>query len=272
MNGKENVLDYVLNTLSGLGYEARVMSLQALDYGIPSLRSRVFIIGSKAGFPIDPLPKRTHSKSGGNGLKKYVTAEDALSDLPPLLARRGAIDGAAYELKAQNGFQRELRKRAKGVYNHVAMNHSPRLVARFASIPHGSSAYKIGDIDGKSGNVVTVYKSNNQRLRPDQPSPCVTANFQSTHVHYRDHRTLTAREAARLMTFPDSFVFHGKRTQMSSSFLKAYGREHENHLSQYNQIGNAVPPMLAEAIGVRLAQLADCLEHSASNKPPIQKS
>ena len=258
MNGKERVLDYVLRTLAEMGFEARVIALQALEYGVPSLRSRLFIVGSRTGFAIDPTPTPTHSKTGKNGFQRYVSAEEALSDLPPLLARKGASDGSPYFSRAQNAFQRALREGTKGVFNHVAMNHSPRLVERFRTIPHGSSAYHIGDRDGTGEETVTVYKTNNQRLRPDQPSPCVTANFQSTHVHYRDDRTLTAREAARLMTFPDWFVFHGKRTQMSSSFLKQYGREHENHLSQYNQIGNAVPPRLAEAIGERLGQLADC--------------
>lgn len=258
MNGKERALDYVLRTLSELGFESRVMSLQALDYGIPSMRTRVFIVGSRTGFKIDPTPKATHSKTGKGGLKCHVSAEAALSDLPPLLAREGASDGAPYYSKPQNAFQRTQREGTKGVFNHVAMNHSPRLVERFRAIPHGSSAYDIGDREGAGEKTVTVYKSNNRRLRPDQPSPCVTANFQSTHVHYRDHRTLTAREAARLMTFPDRFIFHGKRTQMSSAFLKQHGREHENHLSQYNQIGNAVPPLLARAIGVSLGMLADC--------------
>lgn len=253
----QSVLDYVKSRFRKLGFETRVMVLQAAEYGVPSLRTRVFILGSKTGFPVDPIPPITHSREGRGGMNCYTTVEQALSDLPSVNAREGVDGGGKYESSPKNQYQKILRMNSNGVYNHVAMNHSPRLVERFSKLLHGSSAYDIGKSGYPNDESVTVYKTNNQRLTPGLPSPCVTANFQSTHVHYRDARTITAREAARLMSFPDSFVFHGKRTQMSGSFLKKYGRDHENHLSQYNQIGNAVPPLLARAIGLQLGILAD---------------
>lgn len=250
------VLDFVTDRFCELGYETCLMTLQAADYGVPSLRTRVFLVGSAIGFPITAIPEPTHSKDGKDGFLRHVSVENALSDLPPLNARERVDDGSKYSSRPKNKYQRMLRASSNGVFNHVAMNHSPRLVERFSNLPSGSSAYDLGKDGSATGESVTVYKTNNQRLSPDRVSPCVTANFQSTHVHYRDARTITAREAARLMSYPDTFVFHGKRTQMSGAFLKKYGREHENFLSQYNQIGNSVPPLLAHAIGEQLLKLS----------------
>jgi DNA (cytosine-5)-methyltransferase 1 len=93
---------------------------------------------------------------------------------------------------------------------------------------------------------------NNQRLDPSKISTAVTASFQSNFVHPHLHRNLTAREGARLQTFPDSFVFCGPRTLMSKTLLAREGRTDEIGLSKYNQIGNAVPPLMAMAIGEKL--------------------
>lgn len=100
------------------------------------------------------------------------------------------------------------------------------------------------------------FKMNNQRLAPKNISQCVTASFQSTFVHPILDRNLTAREGARLQSFPDTFIFKGPRTLMSKKLLVRENREDEIGLSQYNQIGNAVPPLLAEAIGKSLLKAA----------------
>ena len=135
------------------------------------------------------------------------------------------------------------------------MRHTRRLVERFAATPPGGKGYDLGRSRDEHVAPVTSYKMNNQRLRADRPSLCITANFQSNYIHPRADRNLTAREAARIQGFPDTYRFKGSRTLMSSSLLKAEGRHAENHLSQYNQIGNAVPPLLGELIGRRLLEL-----------------
>ena len=80
------------------------------------------------------------------------------------------------------------------------------------------------------------------RPYPNKPSPTIPASFQSNFIHPFLNRNYTAREGARLQSFPDSYVFYGKRTTMSW----------EKNLSQYQQIGNAVPPLLAKAIAENL--------------------
>lgn len=124
------------------------------------------------------------------------------------------------------------------------MRHTDRLVERFSQIKHGQSVADVaeehqqrkrGDAEKISGK---VYSQNNMRPHPDKPSPTVAASFQSNFVHPHLDRNYTAREGARLQSFPDSYVFYGKRTTMSW----------EKHISQYQQIGNAVPPLLAKGV------------------------
>ena len=236
-------LPFTLRRLEEMGYFARAELLQAADFGVPSLRSRLVVVGSRA-----PWPKQIFNPSHSDQnerLPRYLGCMDAISDLPVIEAGEGVEEIAPYGCAPQNGYQREIRTGSRGVRNHVAMRHTAKLVERFAKIAPGMSSYHL---DGD----VTVYKSNNQRLIASVPSLCVTANFQSNYVHPMLNRNLTAREAARLMSYPDTFIFQGKRTLMSRKFLEKYGRSDEAGLSQYNQIGNSVPPILARAIGAAL--------------------
>lgn len=249
------VMSYLTNAFAKLGYHVGAKVLQATDFGVPSLRSRVFVIASRHPLPQDPFPYPTHG-DGASCLHPNITTWDAISDLPPLHAAEGADEVVPYIAPPANDYQRQMRAGSQGVCNHVAMKHTPRLIERFLALPQGAKGYDVGrTTNGDGSGKVTVYKSNNQRLVAAHPSLCITANFQSTYVHPFQPRNLTAREAARLMGYPDWFYFCGKRTQMSSAFLKKYGREHEDFLSQYNQIGNSVPPPLGAAVGSKLIEL-----------------
>jgi DNA (cytosine-5)-methyltransferase 1 len=240
------VFDYLKDTLEDLGYYVYHSTLNAQEFGIPSLRSRIFVIASKSELSDQPFPKPTHASDAKENMKSFVTVEEAISDLPKINASEGIEDAQKYRCSARNAYQKNIRKDSTSVCNHVAMKHTPRLVERFSGMDQGHTSYRIGRETDEIK--VTTYKTNNQRLHSNKPALCITANFQSTFIHPTQHRNLTAREAARLMSFPDTYIFKGKRTQMSSKFLKKYGREHEDFLSQYNQIGNAVPPLLGRAV------------------------
>ena len=261
INPKQGALAAVTCGLQKQGYHVYKAVLQAADFGVPQYRTRIFIVGSSTELRLNPFPLSTHSRSG-QGVHPHISVWDAISDLPQIHAGEGEECQQPYTDQPFTSYQATLRKRSKGVFNHVAMKHTPRLIARFASIPAGGSGYDIGRVRRVRDKVVTVYKMNNQRLRSDLPSLCITANFQSNYIHPKLNRNLTAREASRIMSFPDSFVLKGKRTLMSASLLRAEGRHEENFLSQYNQLGNAVPPLLARKIGECLLEAAAAKQSS----------
>lgn len=245
----KHALDFVLEEAKKSGYCVDYSTLEAVDFGVPSIRSRVFVIGSinhVKKIYCNPIAGQSNQLISDKNVQ--VSCLDAISDLPSIAAKEGTDGFQPYGKPPENDYQKFMRVDSEGVYNHEAMRHTDRLISRFRQIEQGSSAYR--KFSGKDS--VTVYKSNNQRLYGHKPSLCITANFQSNFIHPICDRNLTAREAARLMSFPDNYIFKGKRTLPSRGVLLASGRANQNHLSQYNQIGNAVPPLLSKAIGLHI--------------------
>ena len=154
------------------------------------------------------------------------------------------MEMSPYPMIPQNEYQTLMRKNSKLVHNHIAMKHTARLIERFKAIKPGQSLIDVWDTHGavRRGNPNEKsnikFSQNNQRLFGEKPAPTIAASFQSNFIHPHLNRNFTAREGARLQSFPDDFIFKGFRTKMSW----------EQGLSQYQQIGNAVPPLLAYAI------------------------
>ena len=170
-------------------------------------------------------------------------------DLPQISSGEGA-EVMEYTVAPQNEYQRWARENSNVVHNHVAMRHTSRLIDRFKNIGFGQSVADVdkshqqrqrGDASRISGK---VFSQNNMRPFPNRPSPTIPASFQSNFIHPYLDRNFTAREGARLQSFPDSYIFCGKRTTMSW----------EKNLSQYQQIGNAVPPLMAKAIAQNIIE------------------
>jgi DNA (cytosine-5)-methyltransferase 1 len=265
MNGKlptnQSVIDYVHEYFEKIKYKVKIYTLFAPNFGIPQSRTRVFIIAIRKDSNIKfPDIIETHGTK-----KPWVTVSEALDDLPLIDAGEGfdfEPDKLKYNFAAASNYQKLMRKSSKGIFNHIAMQHTQRLIERFKHIPQGGSLLDVPAEHGqrqRNGNKLDEkprFKMNNQRLSPKNISQCVTASFQSTFVHPILDRNLTAREGARLQSFPDTFIFKGPRTLMSKTLLVREKREDEIGLSQYNQIGNAVPPLLAEAIGKSLLKAA----------------
>lgn len=253
LNGKMNDSQKALNTyileLKKIGYTTKVYLLQAANFGVPQYRERVVVIGclNANGVPDNIVGEY-------EGEENWIKVKDVFGDLPEINAGEGSNDMVPYLSDPISDYQREIRINSSGVTNHVAMKHTSRLINRFSQIPQGGSLLDVPAEYGqrkRNGNELDAnkrYKTNNQRLHPDRVSNIVTASFQSTFVHPYLNRNLTAREGARLQSFPDSFFFCGPRTLMSKSLLIRENREDEIGLSQYNQIGNAVPPRMAEGI------------------------
>jgi len=151
-----------------------------------------------------------------------------------------------------------MRIGSERLFNHKAMKHSKRMVERFQSMVSGQSGMDVphhlkphkrnsnGEISEK------VYGQNNRKMFPDRPCHTIPASFYANFVHPFLHRNFSAREGARIQTFPDTFIFKGKSTVVSHKLLAKEGREEEKFLCQYAQIGNAVPPMLSKAVALNL--------------------
>ncbi|MCL2842787.1 MAG: DNA cytosine methyltransferase [Oscillospiraceae bacterium] len=257
----DNVIDIVESELEGLKYNVYIDVLDATSFGVPQIRKRLFVIASKKKLT-RPFPLATHSSepslfSGLDSLKQSPTLWDAISDLPLIEAREGA-EVLEYSISPQNEYQQLMREYSKKVYNHKAMMHSKRTVERFSVMRWGES---VADVPAhlmpykRNGNgelSTKVYDQNNRRMYPNAPCHTIPASFYANFVHPYRNRNFTAREGARIQSFPDWYVFHGKPTVVSQKLLEKEGRIGEKHLCQYNQIGNAVPPLMAQAIADNL--------------------
>ena len=234
----ETILDAFRHAGNFGGYDVEYKVLLASDYGVPQNRERVIIIGTRHDLGLhprhpEPIP-----------MDHKVTVDEAISDLPQIEACQGS-EVMNYPIEPQNAYQVLMRENMQYVTNHIAMHHTPRLIERFKAIQPGQSLVDVWETHGSVKRGAPGEKSdvkfgqNNQRLFGNQPAPTIAASFQSNFIHPHLNRNFTAREGARLQSFPDDFIFEGMRTKMSW----------EKGLSQYQQIGNAVPVLMARAIG-----------------------
>lgn len=254
------VLDIIKSELTSLGYYVQHKIVDATDYGVPQIRKRLVIIASKEDFE-QYYPDATYTTQNINSsdlfsseLKPCPTLWDAISDLPDIEACEGAEE-MDYTKEACNDFQRMLRGNCSKVYNHQAMKHSKRMIERFKATQWGQSASSLDlpdELKPRKRNskevADTVYGQNNRRMYPFKQCHTIAASFYANFVHPYKNRNFTAREGARIQTFPDWYKFLGRPTLPSKKLLEREGRLDELHLCQYNQIGNAVPPLMAKAI------------------------
>ncbi len=250
-NGELLLTDFT-NRLEKLGYKLNWRMLNAKNFGVPQDRIRFFLVGS-LNEKINLESIETHSE--GNNLfklKQVISLEEAINDLP--IPIRG-VDEYSYSKKPLNEYQKKMRKGCDKVYNHEPMRHTQRIIERFKHIPINGSILNApsnhrnrtrGDVDVLSEK---VYSQNHRRLNPKEPSKTITASFYSSFIHSYQDRNLTVREAARIQGFPDKFRFLGKRTTLSNKLLAKKGIHEDIHLDQFNQVGNAVSPIVAEALG-----------------------
>jgi DNA (cytosine-5)-methyltransferase 1 len=233
----------VIREFENLGYELTLITLLAADYGVPQLRERVFFLASKRGAIEPPAP--THFDGGANVLpgisgQPYVTLRDAIGDLPQPSATNAPL---IYTSESQSAYQRMMRCESGSVENHVAKKPSAYALNIIRQIAPGKGLRSLPlrylpDRFKKMRRIstgelrkdcTTLY----HRLTWDRPSYTITCYFTNVSAgaftHPIEHRAITPREAARLQSFPDWFVFKGA--------------------SVPRQIGNAVPPLLAEAVG-----------------------
>ncbi len=211
----------VLNGLRAAGYTLSEWLLNAADFGVPQRRWRVFVVGSLAGARIPNLsPKH----------KRPITVRDAISDLPHL--RNGStLDRALYAKQADNAYATHLRQGAADCGNHLVTHSADHIIQRYDSIKAGGNWRDIpASLLETYGDPRRYHSGIYKRLKWDEPS-IVIGNFRKNMlIHPRVNRGLSVREAARLQSFPDAFAFTGSIGP------------------QQQQVGNAVPPLLARAV------------------------
>lgn len=233
-------INEIINKFSDLGYLVNYKIVNSEDFGVPQKRERAFIIGCK------------DFKFNFNTLYKYkqkkVTVRDAISDLNFLESGEGAFE-AEYKINYLSDYQKTLRENCNKLFNHTATNHSEKAIEKLKMIPpEKGKEFLPKELLGKQ-----KFKTTWSRLEWDKVSPTIDTRFDTPSNGKNSHpvlnRAITPREAARLQSFPDKFVFIGNKTEICK------------------QVGNAVPPMLANYIGKSILdqyKLNDCkkIEHT----------
>ncbi len=277
----EIVVEIIQREFEQIGYHVYSTVLTASDYGVPQMRQRFVMIASKQTLE-NPFPKATHYVSDSDltdneenvfsvehGLVRCPTLWEAISDLPDIEARQGAEE-MDYTKEPNNSYQAYCRNGSVLLHNHLAMKHTQRLVERFSQMTWGQSISDITDDrlkqrkrNGNGAISDSPFDPNNRRMHPNRICHTITATFYGNFVHPYKNRNFTAREGARIQSFPDSYVFLGKPTVVSKKLLLKEGRTGEAYLCQYSQIGNAVPPSMAKAIAHNLLAQVEFNEQGA---------
>ena len=264
--GGGTVLQEIGAAFSEAGYTIDCAELLAAQYGVPQMRWRMFFVGwrsdqdRRGGFPApthgragigDLVPNRTISAADSAG---FVTIADAIDDLPPI---EGGEFKTAYTRAPRSPYQEAMRSSAKELANHYAARLSKQNLARLRILKPGQDWRDLPHELLPAGMQRALRKDHTRRYRRmkwDGIARSIITRFRDPksgeYIHPEQHRTISIREAARIQSFPDWFVFKG------------------NYSQQYDQVGNAVPPLLARAVA---AELRTMLAKGASvPRPPVK--
>lgn len=255
-------LHAILEALSDLGYGADVRILGAAYYGVPQMRWRTIIIGIRGtelpseAFP-DPIyhapirPNFTTTFNGKSLVKiptsktdaKFTTVRDAIGDLPPLESGVRGEPIKDYVCEPMCSYQIRARQGSAGVINHEAPRLSRINLQRLHYIKPGGNWTDIPDNLLPKGMQRARKSDHTKRYGRVDPAGLASTILTKcdphwgAYFHYEQDRSFTVREAARIQSFPDHFIFTGTQAQ------------------QFEQVGNAVPPLLAKAVGLSIKSI-----------------
>lgn len=227
-SGNGYFIKQIYEKFEKLGYHLNHGILNAYNFGVPQTRERTIIIGTLDECGIT-LPDEF--------VENKTTVRDAISDLSYLESGEGS-DVSEYINGPQSDYQSILRDGMTKLHNHKATNHAKVALDKLKLIPpEGDKTSMPEELYGNQKFMTTW-----SRLVWDKPSPTIDTRFDTPsngrNSHPYLHRSITPREAARIQSFPDSFIFYGKKVSICK------------------QIGNAVPPLLAKAIGEHIKEKA----------------
>jgi DNA (cytosine-5)-methyltransferase 1 len=241
-------LRQVAESFRSLGYQSSCAELLAAQYGVPQMRWRMLFLGVRvdSGLDLPSFPAPTHGNMGigdlvsnrtirSHELCGFLTVRDAIGDLPPVAA--GEYQHT-YTEPPSTGFQRAMRARTyENVLNHYAPRMSRQNLARFSHLKPGQDWRDLPEELLPAGMRRAHRKDHTRRYRRmcwDGVPRSIITRFRDPksgeYIHPDQDRTISIREAARIQSFPDWFEFRSTLT------------------SQYEQVGNAVPPLLAKAL------------------------
>lgn len=207
----------------------------AADYGAPQKRMRFVIVGVKRSIANEALLPTPRFKP-----EEYLTVRHAIEDLENVVPVNDITQdyGMPVSLPEEKGPLSKLRD-STTIWNHIITQTTPTALSRFRAIKQGENFHALSD-DLKSNTYTDPARTQNTiylRLNYDEPCGTVVNVRKSMWIHPVQDRAISVREAARLQTFPDSFIFCGTKDQ------------------QCQQVGNAVPPIMAKAIAKKVAKL-----------------
>ncbi|MCH7649379.1 MAG: DNA cytosine methyltransferase, partial [Thaumarchaeota archaeon] len=233
------VVETLLSGFKSLGYHnADAWLLNAADYGVPQLRKRAFLIGSKSRIPIEK-PKKTHGTDievkKNPRLLPHITLIEAIGDLPRIPCGKAQTNTDEYTRHPENDYQEEMRKRSDKVTNHVVTINSPQVIKRIKTVPPGGNweniPVRLMKVNGKYSKIEMVHSMIYKRLLKNEPSITITNFRKGMIIHPTQDRLLSVREAARVQSFHDDFLFEGGLSK------------------QQQQVSDAVPTKLANKVG-----------------------
>lgn len=254
---KQLIIDCLKDELKEAGYgNFCEFTLDASKYGVPQRRHRFFILASRfQDWDLSSIPVETTPN-------KEVTVKEAFIDLPEVVANTWEenteylSEDSAYTLLLKNDNFWKRHTKEKKILNHLPMNHRKNIIERFSILKQGEglkglfarlSPEELKEYQSRKVIPKTIYVKRNYRLRWDEASPTVTSHCLDEFVHPVQNRALTVRECARLQSFPDSYDFVGGK------YLTAHDNREEQ--DKYEQIGDAVPPLLAYAWGRKIDEI-----------------
>lgn len=219
----------LLTKFREIGYTyADIYTLDAANYGVPQHRRRVFLVGFLNRNKYE-IPKQTF----GMPDKPFITVADAIiGDLPSIKQLPGE-NKTNYADEPKNSYQHKTRGNKKILYNHITTNCAEHIREKFSWISQGCNWESIKDRIGIKVQYSSLYK----RLDPNKPSITMSNYRKSMIIHPLENRLLSVREAARLQSFRDSYIFEGGISSMQQ------------------QVGNAVPLLLGKAVAKKIRKM-----------------
>lgn len=213
-------LKMILEELSKMGYTCSYKLLNAVDYGVPQRRERLFIVASINGIKFE-FPEK---------ILKKVTVQEALIDLPDL--ENGAqFEKLEYKMTPSSEYTKKMRSGSQLALNNLVTKNNALVIERYKHIPQGKNWVSIPDeLMYNYKNKLRCHGGIYYRLKQDDASVVIGNYRKNMLIHPIQDRGLSVREAARIQSFPDSFEFKGSFT------------------NQQQQVGDAVPPLLAKAV------------------------